>query len=145
MLELDYFFILKIVKIFSKRNQIFLISKEGAISLNNIFMLTLSFTILLGTIYPLFSSIIFNTKISVGAPFFNSILAPITFPLVIGMIFGPFLKWGNDDLINLINRLKVLLFIFLFSALFVWYLNFGGPILSIVFIFSSGLIITSSF
>ena len=98
---------------FSKRSEIFLISKEGAISLNNIFMLTLSFTILLGTIYPLFSSVIFNTKISVGAPFFNSILAPITFPLVIGMIFGPFLKWGNDDLTNLINRLKTLLFIFL--------------------------------
>ena len=52
-----------------KKNNINPISKEGAISLNNTFMLTLSFTILLGTIYPLFSSVIFNTKISVGAPF----------------------------------------------------------------------------
>ena len=108
------FFYVKSENFFPKRNQIHLISKEGAISLNNIFMLTLSFTILLGTIYPLFSSVIFNTKISVGAPFFNSILAPITLPLVIGMIFGPFLKWGNDDLINLVSRLKVLLFIFIF-------------------------------
>ena len=39
------------------------------ISLNNIFMLSLTFTVLLGTIYPLFSSVIFNSKISVGAPF----------------------------------------------------------------------------
>ena len=80
-------------------------------------MLTISFTILLGTIYPLFSSVIFNTKNSVGAPFFNSILAPITFPLVIGMILVPYLKWGNDDLTNLINRLKTLLFIFFIVAL----------------------------
>ena len=138
------FFYVKSENFFPKRNQIHLISKEGAISLNNIFMLTLSFTILLGTIYPLFSSIIFNTKISVGAPFFNSILAPITLPLVIGMIFGPFLKWGNDDLINLVSRLKVLLFIFLFSALLIWYLNYRGPVLSIIFFIFSGLIITSS-
>ena len=138
------FFYVKSENFFPKRNQIHLISKEGAISLNNIFMLTLSFTILLGTIYPLFSSIIFNTKISVGAPFFNSILAPITLPLVIGMIFGPFLKWGSDDLINLVSRLKVLLFIFLFSALLIWYLNYRGPVLSIIFFIFSGLIITSS-
>ena len=142
LLELDYFYI-KSENFAGKKNNINPISKEGAISLNNIFMLTLSFTILLGTIYPLFSSVIFNTKISVGAPF-NSILAPITFPLVIGMIFGPFLKWGNDDLISLINRLKALLFIFLVIALFVWYLNYRGPILSIIFFMFSALIITSS-
>ena len=138
------FFYIKSGNFVGKKNNINPISKEGAISLNNIFMLTLSFTILLGTIYPLFSSVIFNTKISVGAPFFNSILAPITLPLVIGMIFGPFLKWGNDDLISLINRLKALLFILLVVALSVWYLNYRGPILSIIFFMFSALIITSS-
>ena len=138
------FFYIKSGSFFPKKNNINLISKEGAISLNNIFMLTLSFTILLGTVYPLFSGVIFNTKISVGAPFFNSILAPIIFPLVIGMIFGPFLKWGNDDFFNLINRLKILLFIFFIVALFVWYLNFGGPILSIIFFIFSSWIVTSS-
>ena len=138
------FFYIKSGNFLGKKNNINLISKEGAISLNNIFMLTLCFTILLGTIYPLFSGVIFNTKISVGAPFFNSILAPITLPLVIGMVFGPFLKWGNDDLISLINRLKALLFIFLVIALFVWYLNYRGPIISIIFFMFSALIITSS-
>ena len=75
---------------FKQRKSINVISKEGAISLNNVFMLTLAFTILLGTIYPLISSVFFNTKISVGAPFFNSILAPITIPLVLGMILVHF-------------------------------------------------------
>ena len=60
------------------------------------------------------------------------------------MIFGPFLKWGNDDFFNLINRLKILLFIFFIVALFVWYLNFGGPILSIIFFIFSSWIVTSS-
>ena len=41
------FFYIKSGSFFPKKNNINLISKEGAISLNNIFMLTLSFTILL--------------------------------------------------------------------------------------------------
>ena len=129
---------------FKQRKSINVISKEGAISLNNVFMLTLSFTILLGTIYPLISSVFFNTKISVGAPFFNSILAPITIPLVLGMIFGPFLKWGADDVFNLLSRLKVLLISFLVISMIIWYLNYQGPILSILFFILSSWLITSS-
>ena len=60
------------------------------------------------------------------------------------MIFGPFLKWGSDDLTNLANRLKTLLFIFFIVALFIWYLSYRGPILSIVFFVFSAWIITSS-
>ena len=129
---------------FKQRKSINIISKEGAISLNNVFMLTLSFTILLGTIYPLISSVFFNTKISVGAPFFNSILAPITLPLVIGMIFGPFLKWGSDDVFNLLSRLKVLLISFLVISMIIWYLNYQGPIISILFFILSSWLIASS-
>ena len=129
---------------FKQKKSINVISKEGAISLNNVFMLTLSFTILLGTIYPLISSVFFNTKISVGAPFFNSILAPITIPLVLGMIFGPFLKWGTDDVFNLLSRLKVLLISFLVISMIIWYLNYQGPIISILFFILSSWLITSS-
>ena len=129
---------------FKQSKSINVISKEGAISLNNVFMLTLSFTILLGTIYPLISSVFFNTKISVGAPFFNSILAPITIPLVLGMIFGPFLKWGTDDVFNLLSRLKVLLISFLVLSMIIWYLNYQGPIISILFFILSSWLITSS-
>ena len=95
----------KIKKIF----HIKLISREGMISLNNIFMLSIAFTILIRTIYPLFSSVLFNTKISVGAPFFNSILIPVMFPFVFGMILGPFTKWNRDDLLLILNRIKILL------------------------------------
>ena len=138
------FFYVKRGTYFKQRKSINVISKEGAISLNNVFMLTLSFTILLGTIYPLISSVFFNTKISVGAPFFNSILAPITIPLVLGMIFGPFLKWGTDDVFNLLSRLKVLLISFLVISMIIWYLNYQGPIISILFFILSSWLITSS-
>jgi cytochrome c-type biogenesis protein CcmF len=141
---ISFFLFLQRSKTFSSKMQINLVSREGAISLNNIFMFTLSFTILLGTIYPLFSNVVFNNKISVGAPFFNSILSPLMIPITLGMMFGPFLKWEKDDIGNLISRIKILLLVLFLISLAVWYLNFKGPILSIIFFAFSAWIITSS-
>ena len=137
----------KYLKNFNKitnQPQIPLVSREGVISLNNIFMLTLTFTVLLGTIYPLFSSVLFNAKISVGAPFFNSILVPIMFPFVFGMIMGPFVRWGKDDLINIVDRIKILLFSLILISFVIWYLNYKDPVLSVIFIILGCWVILSS-
>ena len=140
------FFFLKSSKLYSSDYNIKFISREGAISLNNIFLISLTFTILVGTIYPLVSSIFFSSKLSVGAPFFNSILTPVMIPMTLGMIIGPLLRWGSDDLGRLLVRLKTLLILFILTSMILWYLNFGGPILSIIFfIFSSWIIISSIF
>ena len=140
------FFFLKSSKLYSSDYNIKFISREGAISLNNIFLISLTFTILVGTIYPLVSSTFFSSKLSVGAPFFNSILTPVMIPMTLGMIIGPFLRWGSDDLGKLLVRLKTLLILFILTSMILWYLNFGGPILSIIFfIFSSWIIISSIF
>ncbi len=120
------------------------ISREGAISLNNIFLLSISFTILIGTIYPIISSTFFNSKISVGPPFFNSILAPLMFPFVFGMIVGPYLNWGKDDFQKLIARLKFLIVLLILVSIFIWYLNFNGPVLSIIFFILASWIVVSS-
>ncbi len=129
---------------FSNERFIEPLSREGAISINNIFMLTITGTILIGTIYPLISDAFFSKKISVGAPFFNAVILPFVFPLVIGMIVGPFLKWGRDDFKSLVKRLKVyLLTIFLLSLCF-WYFQNKGPILSIISFTLAIWLITSS-
>ena len=141
---ISFILFLKRSKTFSNKLQINLVSREGAISLNNIFMFTLTFTILLGTVYPLFSNVIFNNKISVGAPFFNSILSPLMIPITLGMMFGPFLRWEKDDMNNLLSRIKILLLILFLVSLTVWYLNYKGPVLSIIFFAFSAWIITSS-
>ena len=119
---------------FSKKNNIELISREGAISLNNVFMLSIAGTVLIGTIYPLIADAFFEKKISVGAPFFNSVLTPFLFPLVFGMIIGPFLNWGADDLAKLVKRLKFLILAILFVSMFFWYFYFQGPILAVIFL-----------
>ncbi len=146
LLVIALFGFIKFLKILEnkKHKEINLLSREGVISLNSIFMLSLTFTILIGTIYPIFSNVILNKKISVGAPFFNSILSPMMIPLTIGMIVGPFIKWGRDDLKFLINRIKYVILLVLICSLIIWYFNFGGPILSIVFFILGGSLIASS-
>ena len=146
LLIITLFGFTKFLKILDNKNhkEINLLSREGVISLNSIFMLSLTFTILIGTIYPIFSSVILDKKISVGAPFFNSILSPMMIPLTIGMIVGPFIKWGRDDLKFLINRIKYVILLIIISSLVIWYLNFGGPILSIIFFILGGSLIASS-
>jgi len=92
LLVITLFGFTRFLKVLDNKNhkEINLLSREGVISLNSIFMLSLTFTILIGTIYPIFSNVVLNKKISVGAPFFNSILSPMMIPLTIGMIVGPF-------------------------------------------------------
>ena len=146
LLIITLFGFTKFLKILDNKNhkEINFLSREGVISLNSIFMLSLTFTILIGTIYPIFSNVILDKKISVGAPFFNSILSPMMIPLTFGMIVGPFIKWGRDDLKFLINRIKYVILLILISSLIIWYFNFGGPILSIIFFILGGSLIASS-
>ena len=129
---------------FINENNVNFFSREGAISVNNIFLISLSFTILVGTIYPIFSSIIFKSKISVGAPFFNSILTPVMIPLIFGMIIGPFLRWGKDDIYKLALRIKEALFFIILVSIVIWYLNYKGPVLSILFFILSSWICVGS-
>ena len=50
---------------------------------------------------------------------------------------------GKDDLILLLNRIKVLLIIFVLISLVVWYLSYKDPVLSIFIILGSWIILSS--
>lgn len=76
-------------------------SKDMFLLLNNVLFISATFIVLFGTLYPLIAEA-FDKKISVGAPYFNSIF-PI--PMVILFILlgvGPLLNWKKHDF----NKLK---------------------------------------
>ncbi len=129
---------------YSDQNNVHLLSREGAISLNNIFMLTITGTVLLGTIYPLFTDAFFEKKISVGAPFFNATISPLVIPMVLGMILGPLMKWGRDDLKQIFFRLRPVIFINFLLMLLVWYFTYRGPVVAVIFIALAIWLATSS-
>ncbi len=83
------------------------VSREGALVLNNLFLVTACATVLLGTLYPLLHEAIGGEKISVGPPYFNAAFVPLTVPLVAAMGLGPMLRWRQADLPGVLSRLKV--------------------------------------
>ena len=52
------------------------LSREAAFMLNNALFAIFTFTVLLGTVFPLLTEAIKGTKISVGEPYFNTMTIP---------------------------------------------------------------------
>jgi cytochrome c-type biogenesis protein CcmF len=112
-------------------------SKETFILINNWFMVFYLITVLLGTVYPIFTEVISDNKVSVGPPFYNTVIIPILVLFLFLMSLGPQTSWIK----NRFNNVKLLLVILAGSI----FINF-----CIVFFFESlsalsNLIIISSF
>ncbi len=82
-----------------------LVSRETALLLNNVLLLVAMFTILVGTLYPLFLDAINAGKISVGPPYFNAVFVPLMLPLVLVVGVGPFLRWKKATLADTLKKL----------------------------------------
>ncbi|MGB0783864.1 MAG: heme lyase CcmF/NrfE family subunit [Marinomonas sp.] len=71
--------------------------REAWLLLNNILLTVLTLTVLLGTLYPLIFDAFGLGKISVGAPYFNTVFTPIALLLIIFMAIGPLSKWHHTS------------------------------------------------
>ncbi len=83
------------------------ISREGGLVLNNFLLTAAAAAVLLGTVYPLILDVLNAGKISVGAPYFNSVFIPMMVPLVLAMGIGPLLSWKRSELGPTVYRLKI--------------------------------------
>ena len=96
-----------------------LLSREGGIVANNIFLSVILAVILIGTLYPIAAEAL-GDKISVGPPYFNKATVPIAVLLMLALLVGPLLRWRRDGL----GRLKYWLIgaaaILLLSCLAIW-------------------------
>lgn len=78
-----------------------LVSRESAFLMNNLLLVAFTFTVFLGTIFPIFAEAIRGAKVSVGAPFFNQVSVPISLLLLFLMGVGPMIAWRRASLDNL--------------------------------------------
>jgi len=79
-------------------------SKEGSILINNILMVVVCGTVLLGTIYPLILEAFTGDKVSVGEPYYNSTVVPIILPAILIMGIGPLLAWGKQEKFKIFKK-----------------------------------------
>ena len=76
-------------------------SKETFILVNNWFMMFYLITVLLGTIYPIFTDALTDNKISVGPPFYNAIIFPVVVIFLLFMALGPKARWIKNKFENI--------------------------------------------
>ncbi|MBF0236757.1 MAG: heme lyase CcmF/NrfE family subunit [SAR324 cluster bacterium] len=75
--------------------------KENAFLAQNIIFVGMAFTVLLGTTFPLLAEAIRGTKLSIQAPFFNTIITPLGCILALLMGVGTLLAWRRSSLESL--------------------------------------------
>ncbi|HCB75970.1 MAG TPA: heme lyase NrfEFG subunit NrfE [Sphingomonas bacterium] len=91
------------------------ISREGGLVLNNLLLSVILGIVLIGTLYPIVAQAM-GTQLSVGPPFFNKTIVPITLILMIGIAVGPMMRWRRDDGQALLNRVTIPLAVAVFVA-----------------------------
>ncbi|GED21107.1 heme lyase CcmF/NrfE family subunit [Halomonas halmophila] len=69
------------------------LSRDTLLLVNNLLLVIMTVSVLLGTIYPLLLDALGLGKISVGAPYFNSLFVPLTVLLCLFMGLGPVSQW----------------------------------------------------
>ena len=72
-------------------------SRETVFLVNNLLLTAFTFTVLLGTLFPLLADAVQGVQVSVGAPFFNRMTVPIMMALIFLMGVGPVLPWRRAD------------------------------------------------
>ena len=71
------------------------VSRESAFLFNNLLFVALTFTVLVGTTFPLLAEAVKGVKLSVGEPYFNRMAVPIGVAILFLMGVGPALPWGE--------------------------------------------------
>ena len=119
-------------------------SKETFILVNNWFMIFYLITVLLGTVYPIFTEVLTDHKVSIGPPFYNTVIIPILVLFLFFMSIGPQTQWVKNKYYNLSLLLKILIASILMN-IFIFYFFKTYSLISNFIIISAIFLIISSF
>ncbi len=85
--------ILRSAKLKSQVRMESMVSRESVFLYNNLFFLVALVTVFVGTLYPLLMEVLELQKVSVGAPYYNTVFMPVALGLVFLMGVGPYIPW----------------------------------------------------
>ena len=72
-------------------------SRESAFLANNLVFMGALFGVFWGTLFPLFSEILTDQRVTVGPPYFNLVVVPVFGLVVVLMAIGPLTTWRKSD------------------------------------------------
>tara|TARA_B100000780_G_scaffold228938_1_gene168467 strand:- start:5852 stop:7756 length:1905 start_codon:yes stop_codon:yes gene_type:complete len=100
-------------------NSFALFSRDFSILLNNYFLIFILTVVIVGTTYPILLSVFTGETISVGPQYYNTILAPFIFVFLILMATGPLMKWNNNSLILMKQRIFLFFLVSIFLTILI--------------------------
>ena len=72
------------------------LSREALLVVNNLLLCVILGLVLIGTLYPLLTEMM-GQSVSVGPPYFNAVIGPVTLVLMAALVVGPLLRWRRDE------------------------------------------------
>lgn len=108
------------------------LSKGSTFLINNLILIGATFAVFWGTIFPLVSEAFTGTKVTVGVPFFNTVMSPILLALLILMAICPLVAWTRSTAKSLVRSFLIPAFISLVVAALLIVMGIRGayPIIS---------------
>ncbi|MBE8539619.1 cytochrome c-type biogenesis CcmF C-terminal domain-containing protein [Geoglobus acetivorans] len=82
-------------------------SKEATFLFNNLILVTSALTVFWGTIFPLISEGITGYKVTIGPPFYNTVITPLAFFLIILLGLCIAFPWRRTSGKELLKRLRL--------------------------------------
>lgn len=83
-----------------------LLSRQSALRVHRVGIVAITLIVLAGSVLPSVLLVTTGVRISVGAPWYERILAPVAFILLLVMAVAPSLRWRQDDPPAVLRRLR---------------------------------------
>ena len=83
------------------------VSREAGFLFNNLLLVGIACSVLVGTVYPIFAELVRGTKVAVEPPFFTRVNIPLGLALLALMGAGPLIAWRRASIVNLRRQLAL--------------------------------------
>ena len=82
-----------------------LVSREMLFVFNNVLFTVLCLSVMVATLYPLALDALYSAKITIGVPYFNKVMIPLFFLVILLMGLAPSMPWRKVNLARFWSRL----------------------------------------
>ena len=73
------------------------LSRDAALLTNNLLLVALAVSVLLGTVLPVLATAAGAGAVSVGAPYYDRLAIPVALALLVLMVLAPLARWDGQD------------------------------------------------
>ena len=107
-----------------------MVSRESALVANNILLAVACFVVFVGTMWPLVAELLFDRKLSVGAPFFNAAFTPFFVALAVILPVGALMPWKRAKMGKVVASLGPVLALAMAAGGLTWTLQTGRSMMA---------------